>query len=163
MPIKGYLCANRTLTRCAWGEWGHSFLPGDFQIDGKNRNSSKLQPVFLAGGLVSEWRGLRGSHSTAPSENKGQIFPEKPRPWPGVRPPLPALLRPPAHSQLVHGAGLAPSAALLCFEGNSGHTLEACASQVPKPEVQEAWDLLKGPGYSVSHAVEGGTPLTLKA
>lgn len=46
---KLFVCKQNIDTVCLVGV-GRSFLPGDFQIDGKGRNSSKSQPVFLRGG-----------------------------------------------------------------------------------------------------------------
>lgn len=106
---------------------GRRVLPGDFQIDGKGRNRSKSQPVFLEGEGGEGWfrngGGLHASVSPVPCKNIGETFPETPQPWPGILPTPLALLRRPAHSQLAHGAGPVPSPALVRLEGHLGPTL----------------------------------------
>lgn len=131
MPIKGYLCANRTLTynkMClGWGREAVFCLVTSRSLV-RIKSRSKSWPVFLEGWFLN--RKAFMVSSVLPLV--GQTFPLKPPALAGYSAPLSLLCcaRPApdlAHGQLAHGAGLEPRAGLLCSKGNSGHTLQACA------------------------------------
>lgn len=44
-----FVCKQNIVTRCVWGRGGSCFLPGDLQINGRDRKGSESQPAFLGG------------------------------------------------------------------------------------------------------------------